>query len=62
MLPKLSQASNSSASAGQVKPSTYDTTGQLYTVNEETGLPGGHDPERVADFDKAYNKLVRKFY
>jgi hypothetical protein len=27
-------------------------------VNEEQC----HDPEREADFDKAYNKLVKKFY
>lgn len=29
-------------------------------MNEE-GM-GSHDPEREADFDKAYNKLVKKFY
>jgi hypothetical protein len=31
----------------------------MHTIQEEGGLP---DPEREADFDKAYQKLVQKFY
>ncbi len=40
----------------------YESTGAaLSIVNEEQAF-GHHDPEREADFDKAYNKLVKKFY
>ena len=33
--------------------------GGMHTIEEENMLP---DPEREADFDKAYQKLVQKFY
>lgn len=39
------------------RASNYDTG--LHTVNEE-GIRS--DPEREADFGRAYQKLVQKFY
>lgn len=47
-------------SSGLIKQSHYETGG-LQSVNEEGGMMN-HDPEKEADFDKAYNKLVKKFY
>ena len=47
-------------SSGLIKQSHYETGG-LHSVNEE-GVQMNHDPEKEADFDKAYNKLVKKFY
>ncbi len=36
--------------------------GSLSIVNEEQAMMGQVDPEQEADFDKAYNKLIKKFY
>ena len=59
MVQKLSQADQSTLPAHLQSKFMYETGGlsTLSVVNEEHA-----DPEREADFDKAYNKLVKKFY